>query len=200
VRRTAILDRDGTIIDVVRHEDVGVVTVAFHPDQLRVLPGAIEGMRALQEAGYLLAMATNQPGPAKGQFSVEAVTRTNAALLELLSRHGIEIAAAEVCIHHPEGGPGGDASLVGPCDCRKPRPGMLNALIQKLDADRAQSWMIGDSVSDIQAGVGAGLKTGLVFASNRCELCPMRGASASPAPDVHGATLREIATAILRHP
>jgi len=200
VRRTAILDRDGTIIDVVRHEDVGVVTVAFHPDQLRVLPGAIEGLRALQEAGYVLAMATNQPGPAKGQWSADAVARTNAALLELLSHRGIEIAAAEVCMHHPEGGPGGDPSLVRSCDCRKPRPGMLNALVQNLDADRAQSWMIGDSVSDIQAGVGAGLKTGLVFSSNRCELCPMRGASVSPAPEVYGATLLEVAAAILRHP
>jgi histidinol phosphatase-like enzyme len=77
---------------------------------------------------------------------------------------------------------------------------MLNALVQNLDADRAQSWMIGDSVSDIQAGVGAGLKTGLVFSSNRCELCPMRGASVSPAPEVYGATLLEVAAAILRHP
>jgi D-glycero-D-manno-heptose 1,7-bisphosphate phosphatase len=145
-------------------------------------------------------MATNQPGPAKGQWSADAVARTNAALLELLSHRGIEIAAAEVCMHHPEGGPGGDPSLVRSCDCRKPRPGMLNALVQNLDADRAQSWMIGDSVSDIQAGVGAGLKTGLVFSSNRCELCPMRGASVSPAPEVYGATLLEVAAAILRHP
>jgi D-glycero-D-manno-heptose 1,7-bisphosphate phosphatase len=198
VTRAAIFDRDGTIIDVVRHEDVGVVTVAFHPDQLRVLPGAIDGMRALQEAGYVLAMATNQPGPAKGQFSAEAVARTNAALVEQLASSGVDIAATEVCLHHPEGGPGGDVSLVRACDCRKPRAGMLNALIQKLRADRSQSWMIGDSVTDLQAGLAAGLETGLVFSPARCELCPMRVAPGSPKPDVHGTTLFEIASAILQ--
>jgi D-glycero-D-manno-heptose 1,7-bisphosphate phosphatase len=198
VTRIAILDRDATIIDVVRHEDVGVVTVAFHPSQVRILPGAVEGMRVLRSAGYVLAIATNQPGPAKGQFSAEAVARTNAALMNQLASHGIDIAALEVCMHHPEGGPGGDPSLVRTCDCRKPRAGMLNLLIDRLKAVRDQSWMIGDSVTDLQAGVAAGLKTALVFASNRCELCPMRAVPGSPAPEVHGATLLEVATGILR--
>lgn len=196
--RLAILDRDGTLIDVVRHEDTGVVTVAFHPDQLRILPGAVEGLQALQKAGYRLAIATNQPGPAKGQFSADAVARTNTALVRQLSGHGIDISATEACLHHPQGGPGGDASLVRACDCRKPRAGMLNTLIDKLSADRGDSWMIGDSVSDLEAGAAAGIKTGLVFSPNRCELCPLRGAPAAPLPDVSGATLLEVATAILR--
>jgi D-glycero-D-manno-heptose 1,7-bisphosphate phosphatase len=198
VTRLAILDRDGTIIDVVRHEDAGIVTVAFHPDQLRILPGAVEGLRALQEAGYVLAIATNQPGPAKGQFSADAVARTNAALVGQLSSYGIDIAATEACLHHPEGGPGGDASLVRACDCRKPRPGMLNTLIAKLNANRDESWIIGDSLSDLEAGVAAGVKTGLVFSPNRCELCPMRGARIAPEPQASGATLLEVAAAILR--
>ncbi len=196
--RAAILDRDGTIIDVVRHEDAGVVTVAFHPDQLRLLPGAVEGMKALQRAGFVLAMATNQPGPAKGQFTREAVARTNTALLARLASSGVDIAATEVCLHHPEGGPGGEPSLIGACECRKPKAGMLVALIQRLGADREQSWMIGDSLVDLQAGLAAGLKTGLVFSPNRCELCPMReAASKSPEPDAHGETLLAVATAIL---
>ena len=109
--RLAILDRDGTIIDVVRDEESGALSVAFHPDQLRLLSGAAEGMRALQDAGYLLAIATNQPAPAKGQFSAEAVKRTNDALLSRLASEGVRIAGVEVCMHHPEGGPGGDATL-----------------------------------------------------------------------------------------
>jgi D-glycero-D-manno-heptose 1,7-bisphosphate phosphatase len=197
--RVAILDRDGTIIDVVRDEETGVISVAFHPDQLRILSGAVEGMRSLQDAGFVLAIATNQPAPAKGQFSAEAVRRTNDALVARLAGEGVRIAALEACMHHPEGGPGGDASLVGKCDCRKPRPGMLNTLVARLGADRAASWMIGDGSGDLEAARAAGLKSGLVFPRNRCELCPLRDGPAGLRPDVHGATLREIASAILLH-
>ena len=149
--RVAIFDRDATIIDIVRDEELGAVSVAFHPRQLKFLDGAIEGMRALQEAGFVLAIATNQPAPAKGQFSAEAVKRTNQALLQMLAERGIEIAALEACLHHPEGGSGGDPALVGPCECRKPKPGMLLSILRRFDADRSRSWMIGDSLGDVQA-------------------------------------------------
>jgi D-glycero-D-manno-heptose 1,7-bisphosphate phosphatase len=197
--RVAILDRDGTIIDVVRDEETGAISVAFHPDQLRLLSGAASGMRALQDAGFVLAIATNQPAPAKGQFSADAVRRTNDALVAMLAKEGLRIAALEACMHHPDGGPGGDASLVGPCDCRKPRPGMLNTLMTRLGGDRARSWMIGDGSGDLEAGRAAGLRTALVFARNRCELCPLRDGPGGLKPDVHGATLRELAGAILLH-
>jgi D-glycero-D-manno-heptose 1,7-bisphosphate phosphatase len=199
VNRVAIFDRDGTIIDVVRDEETGAITVAFHPDQLRLLSGAIDGMKALAAAGYVLAIATNQPAPAKGQFSADAVRRTNDALVARLAHEGIAIAAVEACMHHPHGGPGGDASLVRECDCRKPRAGMLDAIVARLGADRGASWMLGDSSGDVQAGRAAGLRAGLVFAPNRCELCPLRGGPVGLVPDAHGATLAELAGAILRH-
>jgi len=198
VNGVAILDRDGTIVDVVRDEETGAVTVAFHPDQLRLLPGAVEGMRALAEAGYLLAIATNQPAPAKGQFSADAVRRTNDALVDRLSKAGVVIAAVEACMHHPQGGPGGDVSLVRACECRKPKGGMLDAIVARLGADRSRSWMLGDSASDVQAARAAGLRAGLVFATSRCELCPLRGGPAGLSPDAHGATLAELAGAIIR--
>ena len=195
----AIFDRDGTIIDVVRDEETGVISVAFHPAQLRLLGGAVDGMRTLQDAGYALAMATNQPGPAKGQMSVSTVERTNEALVRMLAGHGLRIAALEVCLHHPEGGAGGAPELVRVCDCRKPKPGMLQALMKRLDGDETRSWMIGDGAGDLEAGRAAGLKTALVFAKNRCELCPLREGPRALAPDVHGATLLEVAHAILHH-
>jgi len=194
----AILDRDGTIVDVVRDEETGAISVAFHPDQLRLLAGAADGMRALQDAGFVLAIATNQPAPAKGQFSADAVRRTNDALVAKLASEGVRIAALEVCMHHPEGGAGGDPSLMRRCDCRKPRPGMLNALVARLGVEPAGSWMIGDGAGDLEAGRAAGLRTALVFATNRCELCPLRAGPAGLAADVHGATLLEVARAILR--
>ncbi|MDB4957872.1 MAG: sugar phosphatase [Myxococcales bacterium] len=197
MNRLAIFDRDGTIIDIVRDEETGTIASAFHPNQLRLLTGAVAGMRALQDAGFTLAIATNQPGPAKGQISVAAVERTNAALISRLADEGIRIAALEVCMHHPTGGPGGDVALARACDCRKPKPGMLTTLISRLDGDPARSWMIGDAVADLEAGRAARLKTALIFAGNRCELCPLRGGP-STIPDASGATLQDIATAILR--
>jgi len=156
----AIVDRDGTIVESVRAAD-GSVTSAFAPEQLRFLPGAVEGLLVLQ-TGYTLAIATNQPGAAKGQATRAAIARTNAALVTMLAERGVTIAHVEVCLHHPVGGPGGEAALVGPCECRKPRPGMALALLARFGADPARSWLIGDSDVDAQAGRAAGLRTALV--------------------------------------
>jgi D-glycero-D-manno-heptose 1,7-bisphosphate phosphatase len=197
LRPLAILDRDGTLIDVVRDEETGAIVTAFHPAQLRLLPGAVEGLRALAEAGFVLAIATNQPGPAKGQISRAAVARTNAALLALLAAEGVSIAAIEVCEHHPDGGPGGDPDLVRACDCRKPRPGMFRALLARLGGDPDRSWAIGDAPSDVVAGRGAGLRTAMLVPGPRCELCPLRASSDLGArPDAQGRTLLELAAAI----
>jgi D-glycero-D-manno-heptose 1,7-bisphosphate phosphatase len=197
VNPVAIFDRDGTIIDIVRDEETGTIASAFHPDQLRFLPRAVDGMRALQDAGFLLAIATNQPGPAKGQISVTAVERTNAALVARLAIEGVRIAALEVCMHHPDGGPGSVAGLVRPCDCRKPKAGMLHAVMSRLGGDPARSWMIGDSITDLEAGRAAALATALIFAGNRCELCLFRNGP-STIPDASGPTLLDVATIILR--
>jgi D-glycero-D-manno-heptose 1,7-bisphosphate phosphatase len=195
------LDRDGTLIDVVRDEETGAISVAFHPNQIRLLTGAVEGLAMLRDAGYALAIATNQPAPAKGQFSADAVRRTNDALVARLADHGIAIAKVAVCMHHPDGGAGGDASLVKNCDCRKPKPGLVNELLAHFGVAKERAWMIGDSAGDVEAGRAAGVRTGLVFAKNRCELCPLKSGvtalRASAIPDVHGATLVEIARAIV---
>ncbi len=193
-----ILDRDGTLIDVVRDEETGTVSVAFHPDQLRLLPGVIDGLGLLARAGYGFAIATNQPGPAKGQISVAAVERTNQALLALLAEHGIEIAALEVCLHHPSGGPGGDARWLGECTCRKPKPGLLLNAIEHAGFDATRTWMIGDSTSDVLAAHAAQVRSGLVFPMNRCELCPLRsGPELSARPNWVAARFDDLARLIV---
>ncbi|HEY4158852.1 MAG TPA: HAD-IIIA family hydrolase [Polyangiaceae bacterium] len=191
-----ILDRDGTLIDVVRDEELGVISVAFHPDQLRLLPGVLDGLATLRNAGYRFAIATNQPAPAKGQFSADAVKRTNDALLRLLADAGIAIDTLEVCMHHPVGGAGGDPTLVIDCDCRKPRPGLLQQAAQHANFDLARSWMIGDSSADVLAAHAAGVHSALVFSRERCELCPLR-AGPSVAPELHAARFDELAQRIV---
>jgi D-glycero-D-manno-heptose 1,7-bisphosphate phosphatase len=196
LRPGVILDRDGTLIDVVRDDETGTVSVAFHPDHLRLLPGVVEGLKLLASAGYAFAIASNQPGPAKGQISKAAVERTNRALLDLLAAEGIEIATVEVCMHHPQGGPGGDASLVGDCECRKPKPGLLLAAMQHAAFDPARTWMIGDSSADVLAARAAKLRGALVFATNRCELCPLRGGP-EVRPELVAPRFDDLARAIL---
>lgn len=194
--KLAILDRDGTLIDVVRDEETGAIVVAFHPNQLKFLSKTFEGLRTLRDAGYRIAIATNQPGPAKGQISREAVARTNEALVALLAKEGITVDHVAVCMHHETGGQGGDPSLVGPCDCRKPAAGMLVECMQKLGAKPENTWMIGDSRGDIVAGERAGVRTAMLFDTRRCELCPLRQGPAC-SPSVHGANLLSIAQAIV---
>jgi D-glycero-D-manno-heptose 1,7-bisphosphate phosphatase len=196
VPKAIILDRDGTLVDVVRDEETGIITTAFHPDQLRLLGGVITGLKKLSDAGFLLAIATNQPGPAKGHFSQAAVIRTNDALVDLLRAQGITIAKVVSCMHHPDGGAKGDPSLVGPCACRKPKPGMLDDLARDLSLDRASSWMVGDTTSDVQAGQAAKMRTGLLFDTKRCELCPLRNGPSIVA-DVHASNLDKLADEIL---
>jgi D-glycero-D-manno-heptose 1,7-bisphosphate phosphatase len=172
--RGAILDRDGTLIDFHRDADLGAVVSAFHPDQIRLLPGVLEGLASLRDAGFVLAIATNQPGAAKGQIPRAAIDRTNAALVALLAAQGIRIASVATCLHHPEGGPGGDPSLVRACACRKPAPGLLLDLCEQLGLDAAASWMLGDSAADVEAARAAGMRAGLVLDTRRCELCPLK--------------------------
>jgi D-glycero-D-manno-heptose 1,7-bisphosphate phosphatase len=195
-RPCVILDRDGTLIDVVRDEETGTINVAFHPSQLVLLPGVISGLQALAEQGFKLGIATNQPGPAKGHFSQNAVQRTNDALVQLLRAEGIIIEAVAVCLHHPTGGTGGDPNLITDCDCRKPKPGLLQALDETMRILRAESWMIGDSRGDLEAAHAFGLRSALVFSTQRCELCPLR-VGPSGAPDVVAARCDDVVERLL---
>ncbi len=174
-RPGVLLDRDGTLIDFVRDVELGAVVSAFHPDHIRFYPGVVEGLALLQEAGFVLAIATNQPGAAKGQVPESAITRTNEALVDRLAAQGIRIEAVRACLHHPEGGPGGDPALASDCGCRKPKPGMLLSLVSELGLDPSRSWMVGDAAVDVLAARGAGLRAGLIFEWGRCEMCPVRG-------------------------
>lgn len=125
--------------------------------------------------------------------------RTHHALVAALAEAGITIASVEVCWHHPIGSPHGTAELIGPCDCRKPKPGLLLRAIANAELNPSQCWMIGDSPADVEAARHARVRSALVFAQNRCELCPLRS-GAPLVPDVVAARFDEVARRILSQP
>jgi len=115
-----------------------------------LIPGVIEGLIRLAGCGYALVIASNQRGIARGLVSDAALREIETALQSALSPHGIAIAGFYYCPHEI-----GDPA----CDCRKPLPGLLLRAATELDLDLDRSWMIGDSDSDVEAGVAAGTRT-----------------------------------------
>ena len=144
--RAAFIDRDG----VLNEERAFVHRI----DDFTFVPGTIEALRALRAAGYLLVVVTNQSGIARGLYSEADYLTLTRQIQERLAAEGVGLDAIEYCPHLPE------APLTQyrlDCDCRKPKPGMLNRAIQKLDIDRRTSFLVGDRLSDLEAGRAAGI-------------------------------------------
>ncbi len=149
------LDRDGTLNEIV---DGGS---PFDEAHWRLLPGVLEALKELQSMGFRLIVVTNQPAAAKGQASLETLRGMNRRLVADLKARGVELDDVQTCFHHPEGGPdrSGDATLIRECECRKPKAGLLRRAAVKLNIDLDSSYMVGDSLKDIQAGREMGIKT-----------------------------------------
>ncbi|MBX9624967.1 MAG: HAD family hydrolase, partial [Gemmataceae bacterium] len=143
--------RDGVVIEDGHY--VGSV------DRVRLVPGSAGAVAALNRAGWVVVVVTNQGGVARGFFTDESVPVVHAHIGELLAEHGGRIDAFYHCPHHPDGEV---AAYRGPCDCRKPKPGMLRRAAADLNLDLERSWMVGDRVSDLEAGAAVGAKTVLV--------------------------------------
>ncbi|HEY4884487.1 MAG TPA: HAD-IIIA family hydrolase [Myxococcales bacterium] len=185
-RIAAFLDRDGVLVEILRDPELGVLYTAFHPDQLRPTKDAVGAVQNLRALGFECIVVSNQPGPAKGHFPLAQIDRMKARLQELF-----QLDAVYSCPHHPEGGPGGDPTLIKNCECRKPRPGMILQAARERGIDLAGSVMIGDSPDDVRAGKAAGVRT-ILLNGGRCELCPNRG-EAGTAPD---ATVQSLPDAV----
>lgn len=165
--RAAFLDRDGVLNDLVRLEDAGIVDSPFHADQVRLIDGAAEGVRLLNTLGYKTIVVSNQPGIAKGHFSHATLDRITARLHELLEARGAHLDAVYYCLHHPQARV---AELRSRCDCRKPAPGLLRRAALEHDIDLANSIMVGDAITDVEAGLAAGCHT-VLLGRTRCDLC-----------------------------
>ena len=140
------LDRDGTI-NVEKN-------YLYKIEDWEWIPGAIETIRAFNEAGYRVVIITNQAGIARGYYSEGDLIRLNDFISKQLAKAGAKVDGYYHCPHHPE--------FTGNCACRKPMPGMLLNAARDLDIDLTRSWMIGDRLLDMQAAKAAGVQPILV--------------------------------------
>ncbi len=159
LRPAVLLDRDGTLT-----AGAGLITSL---DQLELLPGAAEAVRAVNRAGYLAVLVTNQPVIARGDLSLAGLREIHNKLETLLGREGAYLDRIYYCPHHPHSGyPGERAELKIDCACRKPKPGMIHQAAAELGIDLAQSWMVGDSTMDILTAHNAGIRSAVVATGN----------------------------------
>ena len=143
--RFVLLDRDGTI-----NEEVGYV---LRPDQLHLIPGAVEALRELQGLGLGLVVLTNQSPIGRGMMTPAELDGIHDRLRDLLADGGVTLDRIEVCPHRPDEG----------CACRKPGTRMVERASAALGFDPAASWMIGDHAGDVRLGRAVGARTYLVL-------------------------------------
>lgn len=180
LRPAVFLDKDGTLVSDVPH-NVDPATLSFTP---RALPA----LRLLSEAGFALVIATNQPGIASGRFTRAELVRLEHALIERIAREcGVAIAGFYACPHAP--GAAGEPA----CLCRKPAAGLLRQAQVAHRLDLAGSWMVGDTLDDVEAGRRAGVRSVLLDVGNEAvwRLTPLR------TPDHCAADLLEAAEFIV---
>ncbi|MCW5958709.1 MAG: HAD family hydrolase [Pyrinomonadaceae bacterium] len=139
------MDRDGTIC-----EDSDYLSSAA---DLRVFEFSAAAIKLLRDLNFLIVIITNQSGIGRGFFDIEALDRINRRLVDEITAGGGSIDAIYFCPHTPSDN----------CSCRKPLPGMIEQAAGDLNIDLSSSWMIGDKSADIEAGIAAGTKTGLVL-------------------------------------
>jgi D-glycero-D-manno-heptose 1,7-bisphosphate phosphatase len=152
MNKAAFLDRDGVINKKAPTPD----TYITRWEEMHILPGAVEGIALLKRAGYRVIIVTNQRCVSKGLITVFELERLHKRLCEHLESAGATIDGVYYCPH----------GLQPPCTCRKPQAGMLLEAGLAHDIDLAESWMIGDSNKDVEAGRTARCKTAQLLTEN----------------------------------
>jgi D-glycero-D-manno-heptose 1,7-bisphosphate phosphatase len=140
--KIVLLDRDGTVVVEPPTRDVKMSNFELFPD-------ALEALTTLAKAGFKAVFVSNQTGIADRDLSLEEYEATNQKMLELIKPTGLEVLKIYLCPH----------GVNDSCECRKPKPGMLLQAIEEFDINPAEAFMIGDNVTDVEAGIAAGAKT-----------------------------------------
>ena len=161
-QRAIFLDRDGTM-----NVSKGFISKA---DDLELIPGTIDAIKAINKSGALAIVITNQPVIARGECSFEELHNIHNKLKTLLGEKGAFVDDIFYCPHHPDKGFDGEVpELKFDCECRKPKTGMIDEAVKKYNIDLSKSYMVGDSTMDLETARNAGIKSVLVntgFAGN----------------------------------
>jgi len=173
-RRFVLLDRDGTI-----NEEIGYV---LRPEELRLIPGALEALCELCDLGLGLVVVTNQSPIARGTLSPEGLEAIHERLRELLAEGGVRLDGIEHCPHLPDDG----------CACRKPGTAMVERAARAHGFVPSETWVVGDHAGDMQLGRAVGARTILVLSGHGEE----QRQSAWPFADHVVADLQEAAAVI----
>jgi len=149
--KAVFLDRDG-IINIDKE-------YLYKIEDFEFCDGVFEALRYFQDMGYALFIVTNQSGIRRGYYSQKDFEKLTVWMLEELKKEGIKIKRVYHCPHTPKEN----------CECRKPKPHMLNLAIKEFDILPQKSWMIGDKPSDIMAGINAGISNTIFINSSICK-------------------------------
>ncbi len=144
-----ILDRDG----VINHDRADYVKSV---DECIPIDGSIEAIARLHQAGFTVVVATNQSGLARGKFDLDDLEAMHEKIINLVEEKGAELGAIFYCPHAPD----------EHCKCRKPLPGLVDAIEAEFNTSAEGCYFVGDSLRDLQAGVSKGCKPVLVKTGN----------------------------------
>ena len=154
-RPAVFLDRDGTLI-----RDIDFL---HKMEDMEIFPFSAKAIKYINNSDYLCFLITNQPVVARNLCDISNLRRIHNKLETILGQNGAYLNDIYFCPHHPDKGyPGESAAFKIACDCRKPGTGMISRAVEEYSVDIESSWFIGDTTSDIQTGINAGLKTILV--------------------------------------
>lgn len=161
-QKAVFLDRDGVI-----NRYVGFLR---NIEAFELVDGVPEAIRKINESGYLTIVVTNQPVIARGEVTYHELQEIHNKMETLLGKEGAYVDGIYFCPHHPDKGFAGEIpELKIACTCRKPKPGMLLKAAKDFNIDLKESWMIGDSESDMTAGKNAGCHT--IFIGEKQDAC-----------------------------
>lgn len=159
-QKAIFLDRDGTI-----NKYVGFLR---NIDDFELIEGVSEAIKQINQSGYLAIVVTNQPVIARGEVSWDELNEVHKKMETLLGKDGAYIDGLYICPHHPDKGFEGERpEYKFDCDCRKPKPGLLLQASKDFNIDLSQSYMIGDSERDVEAGKATGCKDSILIETNK---------------------------------